>query len=174
MRYLVRRFLEKLNPQLIAGVGDEQPGDAASHAVADHDHLLVQWETLLDSVQFMVQDCSGIGIGVAAWIALEPKLVVAPDLLITTQAVEHRCPGRGRVHEPMDHQYNNFVWIVGLEPRDTGRLRVLGRVEHAGEFEFLRVGAREHHGERITCNTRYPRFKITFLRNRVREISLSG
>jgi hypothetical protein len=55
------RFLKKLHPELVAGIGDEQAGDAASHAVADHDHLLAQWEALFDSVQFMPKDCRGIG-----------------------------------------------------------------------------------------------------------------
>src|SRR4029077_9985616 len=72
----------------------------------------------LDSVQFMAQNRSGIGIWITTGIAIEPELVVAPNLLVTTETVKHRCPGGGRVHEPTDHQYNNFVWIVGLEPRD--------------------------------------------------------
>src|SRR6516225_3731652 len=95
----------------------------------------------------MAQNRSGIGIWVTTGIAIEPKLVVASDLLVTTKAVEHRCPGRGCVHEPVDHQCNRLARVVGLEPRDTSRLRVFGWVEHAREFEFLRVGACEHHSE---------------------------
>src|SRR5260370_8336121 len=96
----------------------------------------------------MAQNRSGIGIMVTTGIAIEPKLVVAPNLLVTTEAVEHRCPGRGRIHEPMDHQYNSFVRVVGLEPRDTSRLPVFGGVKQHREFEFLRVGPREHPAHR--------------------------
>jgi hypothetical protein len=67
-RYLLGRFVEKLHPEFVVRIGDEQPADAASHAVADHDHRLAQRETLLDSVQFMAQNRSGIGIRVTAWI----------------------------------------------------------------------------------------------------------
>src|SRR5260370_30729983 len=96
----------------------------------------------------MAQNRSGIGIMVTTGIAIEPKLVVAPNLLVTTEAVEHRCPGRGRIHEPMDHQYNSFVRVLGLEPRDTSRLRVFGGGNQAPEVEFLRVGAPEQPGQR--------------------------
>src|SRR6516164_6267761 len=96
----------------------------------------------------MPQDCCGIRIGIAAWVIVKPELVVAPDLLVSTEAVEHRRPGCGRIHEPMDHQHNDFVRVVRLEPGDTSRLRVFAWVKQARALEFFRVGACEHHGER--------------------------
>src|SRR5215469_15499203 len=95
----------------------------------------------------MPQNRGGIGIGIATRVTVKPELVVLPYLRVTTEAVKHRCPGCRRVHEPMDYQHDDFVRVVGLEPRDTSRLRVLGRVEHARESELLGVGAREHQGE---------------------------
>ena len=70
---------EHLIPDAPLAVGDEQPADAAAHAVADDDHLLARRIVLLRLVQFAPQDGGGIRIRVAARVAEEPELVIAPD-----------------------------------------------------------------------------------------------
>ena len=102
-------FLKMSQPELVARVGDEQPADAAAHAVADDDHLLAQREALLDRIELAPQDRGGVRIRIAARIAVEPELVVAADLLVGAQVIDHRRPGRGRILEAVNDEHDGLV-----------------------------------------------------------------
>ena len=84
--------------------------------MADDNHRLAKREPFLGGVKFSPQDRSGIGIGIATRVAVKPELVIAPDVCIAAQAVEHRRPRRGRIHQPMDDKHDSLVRVVGLKP----------------------------------------------------------
>ena len=104
--------------------------------MTDDNHLLSQREALFDGIEFMPQDRGGIRIRVSARVAVKPELVIAPDVLIATQAVEHRRPGRRRIHQPVDDEHDGFVRVVGLKSRDACGLRVFGRIQADGRVRI--------------------------------------
>ena len=139
--------VENFFPEFLAGVGDEESADAAAHAVPDDDHGLAEWVFFLNGVELAAQDRGGVGERVAARVAVKPELKLATDGFVGAEAVDERCPCRGGVHEAVDDEDDGFVGIVGLEagnPRGLGEFR---GAEHAGEFEFFRLGLLEHHSE---------------------------
>jgi len=75
------------HPNFIARVGDEQPGDAAAHTVAD-DNPFAQWKLSLSGIELLTEDCCGVRIWVTARVAVKPELVMTPDALVTTQVVD--------------------------------------------------------------------------------------
>src|SRR5690606_7355755 len=86
--HLTRRLACKGEPDLLIGrIGDEQPANAASHAVPDDDHLLPQWEPLSNSGELAPEDRGGIGIRIATGITVEPELVVVSDSIVPPQRV---------------------------------------------------------------------------------------
>jgi hypothetical protein len=76
------------HPNFIARVGDEQPGDAAAHTVADDNHPFAQWKLSLSGIELLAEDCRGVRIWVTARVAVKPELVMTPDALVTTQVVD--------------------------------------------------------------------------------------
>ncbi len=84
--------------------------------MADHDHFLAQGESLFHRIEFFPKDRRGMWIGIAARVAVEPDLVVFANLWITAQLIDHRGPGRGRIHEPVHDKHDGLIRIVGLEP----------------------------------------------------------
>src|SRR6476660_227522 len=82
-RHLVRRSPKNFHPKLIAAIGQEQPTDAAAHAVSDDDHRLHSREAFLHRVELLAKNRRGIGIGIAARVTIKPELVMLPDNRIT-------------------------------------------------------------------------------------------
>src|SRR4029453_19486926 len=78
-RHVVRRSPKNFHPKLIAAVSEEEPADAAAHAVSDDYHRPELWEALFHRVEFLPQDRCGIGIGIAARVTIKPELVMLPD-----------------------------------------------------------------------------------------------
>ena len=76
-----------VKPELIAAIGDHEAANHAAHAVADEDDFFAEGELLLDGIELMPHDRRGIGIGITAGIAIEPKLVVLPDEGIAAQGI---------------------------------------------------------------------------------------
>jgi len=73
---LFRRFAEGAHSKAIAAVNYQQAADATTHAMPNHDHRLASRKALLQRVQLIPQDRSGIRIGVAARVAVKPELVL--------------------------------------------------------------------------------------------------
>ena len=139
---------EDFFPEFLAGVGDEESADAPAHAVPHNDHGLVERIFFLNGIELPAQDGGGVGVGVAARVAVKPELKMAADGFIGAEAVDERRPCRGGVHEAVNDEDDGFVGVVGLEagnPRGLGEFRGL---EHSGEFEFFRLRLLEHDGER--------------------------
>ena len=147
-RHLIRRASEDFHPKLIAAVGEQQPADAAAHAVADHDHRFHLGKALFHAIEFLAQDRGEVRIRVAARITVEPELVVLPDHRIAAQRVDHRRPGRLRIHQPVNDEHDGLVRIVGLEPLDRRGVREFLRVNRRARLVLLRIGLLEHDRER--------------------------
>ena len=60
------------------------------------------------------QDGGGIGIRIAARVAVEPELVILSDDWIAAQRVDHRRPCRLRIHQAMDDEHDRLVRVVRL------------------------------------------------------------
>src|SRR5207247_3777907 len=88
-------------------------------------------------VEFLPEDHCGIRIRVATGIAVEPNLVIAPEIHIAPQIIQHWHPRDRCVHEAMDEKDDRFVWIVGFKSDYPGGGGVFLRPEHTGESELL-------------------------------------
>src|SRR5439155_25919367 len=84
---LCRRISEGLEPEFVPGVGDKSSADASNHAMTDEHHLSAQRKFLFDGVEFLAEDERAIGIGITAGVAVKPKLIVAPEILVADQIV---------------------------------------------------------------------------------------
>jgi hypothetical protein len=51
-RHLIRRATEDVHPKFAPAVGQQQPADAASHAVADYNHRFHFRKPLFHAIEF--------------------------------------------------------------------------------------------------------------------------
>src|SRR5205085_9433294 len=117
-RYFIQWLAEDFQAKLFPAVGEQQPADAAPHAMPDNDHRLARRKPLFHFIELVAEDGGGIGIRVSARIAVEPELIVLPDHRVAPKFVDHRRPRRLRIHEAVDDQDDGLVWIVRLESLD--------------------------------------------------------
>src|SRR6266705_3214744 len=109
---------EGIEPESRAGVGKQSVGDGSAHAVAHHHHRLAQRIFLLNRIEFLPEDGRAIRIRIATGIAVEPNLVIAPEIHIAAQIIQHWHPCYRCVHEAMDEKHDRFIWIVRFKAYD--------------------------------------------------------
>jgi hypothetical protein len=62
-------FPKAIEPEPVPGIGNQRPGNASAHAVADDHHLLVQPILLFNGIQLLAEDERAVWVRVAAWVA---------------------------------------------------------------------------------------------------------
>src|SRR5204863_3951331 len=72
-----------------------------------------------------------------AGIAVEPNLVIAPEIRIAAQIIQHWHPCDRCVHKPMDEKDDRFVCIVRFKSDDPGGGGVFLRPKKTGESKLL-------------------------------------
>src|SRR6266516_6676821 len=128
---------ESFEPESRAGIGKQSVGDGSAHAMSHYHHRFAQRKFVFDGVELLPQDSRRVWIGIPAWIAVEPKLVIAPDIFVAAQIVQHWYPSGWRVHKAMNNKQDGLVWIVRFKARDPGGRGVFLRSEHTGEPKLL-------------------------------------
>src|SRR5438045_7701641 len=105
--------------------------------MSHYHHWFAQWKSLFDGVELLPQDSCRVWIGVTAGIAVEPNLVIAPEIHITPQIIQHWHPRDRCIHEAMDEKHDSFVWIVRFEADNPGGGGVFLRSKETGESKLL-------------------------------------
>src|SRR5438105_12831107 len=100
---------ESFEPESRAGIGKQSVGDGSAHAVSHYHHRLAQRKFLFDGVKLLPQDSSRVWVRIAAGVAIEPKLVITPDIFVAAQIVQHRHPSGRCVHETMNDEQHSLV-----------------------------------------------------------------
>src|SRR5436190_3968066 len=103
----------------------------------DYHHRFAQWIFFFNRVEFLPEDGRGIRVRITTGIAVEPNLVIAPEIHIAAQIVQHWHPRDRCVHEAMDEKDDRFVWIVRFKADYPGGSGVFLRPEETGESKLL-------------------------------------
>src|SRR5207302_1654248 len=101
-------------------------------AMSHYHYRFAQRKFLFDGVELLSQDSCLLRIRIAAWIAVEPKLVIPSHVFVGAKINQHRYPGDWCIHETMDDEQDGLVRIVRFEPRDTGGRGIFLRPEETG------------------------------------------
>src|SRR5438128_3209204 len=128
---------ESIEPESRAGIGKQSVGDGSAHAMSDYHHRFAQRKFLFDGVELLPEDGRAIRIRIAAGIAVEPNLVIAPEIHIAAQIIQHWHPRHRCVHEAMDEKHDRFVWIVRFKAYDPSGRGVFLWPEETGESKLL-------------------------------------
>src|SRR6266550_1151491 len=145
-RGLGRRMSKSFDPESRAGIGKQSSCDTSAHAMSHHYHRFAQRIFFLNRVEFLPENGCAIRIRITAGIAVEPNLVIAPEIRIAAEIVHHWHPRYRCVNEAMDHEQHSFVWIIGFKPGDPGSTGVFLRPKKTGEPQFLGFFPRKQHG----------------------------
>src|SRR5437868_14055745 len=87
-RGLGRRMSKSFEPESRAGIGKQRPGYRSAHPVGYHHHRLAQRIFFFYRVEFLPWNGRAIRIRIAARIAVEPNLVVAPEVWTAAEVVQ--------------------------------------------------------------------------------------
>src|SRR5947207_8709288 len=120
---------ESFYPESRAGIGKQSVSDGSAHAMRHYHHRFAQRIFLFDRVEFLPEDGRGIRVRITTGIAVKPNLIIAPEIHIAAQIVQHWHPRDRCVHEAMDEKHDRIVWIVRLKPDDPGGSGVFLRPE---------------------------------------------
>src|SRR5439155_15263205 len=147
---------ESFEPESGAGVSKQSPGDTSAHAMGHYYHRLAQWIFLFNRVEFVPEDGRAIRIRIATGIAVEPNLVIAPEIHIAAQIIQHWHPRYRRVHEAMNEKHHRFVWIVRFKADDPGGGGVFLRPKETSQPKLLGLFAGKLEGicRREICRQR--------------------
>ena len=135
-------------PEVHAAIRHQDPADHASHAVSQHDHVLMIRVAGADLVQLLAQFRCTQRIRITRGIAEEPDLVILPDHRISAKALDHGGPGGLGITQSMDAQNGDFFGIIGLQPGQAGFCGKIFRLEQAAEFLFPWFEFRQAQGNR--------------------------
>src|SRR5436305_7007270 len=111
---------ESVEPESRTGIGKQSVCDGSAHAMSHYHHRLAQRIFFFNRVEFLPEDGRGIRIRIATGIAVEPNLVIAPEIHVAPQIIQHWHPRNRCVHETMDKKDDCFVWIVRFKADDPG------------------------------------------------------
>src|SRR5216110_3789496 len=128
---------ESFEPESRAGISKQSVGDGSAHAMSHYHHRFAQRIFFFNRVEFLPEDHCGIRIRVATGIAVEPNLVIAPEIHIAPKIIQHWHPRDRRVHEAMDEKHDRFVWIVRFKADDPGGGGIFLQPEETGESKLL-------------------------------------
>src|SRR5438309_6378548 len=147
---------ESFEPESRAGIGKQSVGDGSAHAMSHYHHRFAQRKFLFNGVELLPQDSSRVWIRIPTGIAVEPELVIPPDIFVAAQIVQHWHPCGWCVHETMNNKQDGLVRIVRFEARHSGGRGVFLRSEHTGESKLLWLFPGEQHciGRREVCRER--------------------
>src|SRR5437667_3571998 len=124
---------ESFYPESRAGIGKQSVSDGSAHAMRHHHHRFAQRIFLFNRVELLPEDGRGIRVRITTGIAVEPDLIIAPEIPIAPQIIQHWHPRHRCVHEAMDEKHDRLLWVVRFKADDPGGGGVFLRPEETGE-----------------------------------------
>ena len=118
--HLFKWFIAEYAPKLFAALDRLHSRDQSAHTVADQHHLIQYWvaRTRVERSPQLKKIASHLRRAypkrLARRILIEPKLVIAAELLKGTQVVEHGHPRKWTRPKAMHHNHWDSIWIIRL------------------------------------------------------------